>query len=263
MAVADDGRSVRCSSGHHFDLARQGYLNLSRRAAPKNADTVAMVAARDRFLTAGHYRPLADRLAELAGGSPRRLLDVGTGTGYYLAQLLEAWPGARGIGLDVSVAAARRAARAHPRAASVVADAWGDLPVADAGFDLVLNVFAPRGGEEFVRVLAPGGAVVTVTPEPDHLGELRSVLGLLEIAPDKPQQLRSAWDGLLLPEASETLRYACPLDRAAVRDLIGMGPNAFHLEASQIAELVATVPEPLPVGVAVTLTRWRPVGGTP
>lgn len=261
LALTDDGRSVRCASGHVFDLARQGYLNLSRRAAPRNADTTTMVAARDRFLTAGHYRPLADGLSELAerdGGSPAsRLLDVGTGTGYYLARLLDARPAARGIGLDVSVAAARRAARAHARIGSVVADAWGVLPVADDAIDLVLNVFAPRHGAEFARVLAPAGLVITATPEQDHLAELRSGLGLLHIASSKQEQLQAAWGGALVQESSETLRYGCDLDRAAAQDLIQMGPNAFHLEAPRIAELVASAPEVLPVTVAVTLTRWR------
>ncbi|MEV4454854.1 putative RNA methyltransferase, partial [Microbispora sp. NPDC049633] len=50
--------SVRCARGHSFDVARQGYVNMLTRPAG-TADTPAMVAARARFLEAGHYAPLA------------------------------------------------------------------------------------------------------------------------------------------------------------------------------------------------------------
>lgn len=257
LAVGDG--SVSCGSGHLFDLARQGYLNLSRSPAPRNADTSAMVAARERFLAGGHYRAVADHMATLtAGRTPGpRLLDVGTGTGYYLARLLDDRSAARGIGLDVSVAAARRAARAHPRLGAVVADAWRVLPVVDSSIDVVLNVFAPRNAPEFARVLAPGGVLVTVTPGPDHLREIREALGLLAIQTDKHEQLRAALGAAALGAVSaETLRYPCRLDTPAVRDLIAMGPNAFHLSEAEIADRAASLAAPVMVTVAVQLTLW-------
>ena len=58
-ALRRDGATWRCAAGHSFDIARQGYVNLLRRAAPENADTPEMLAARDRFLVAGHYAPIA------------------------------------------------------------------------------------------------------------------------------------------------------------------------------------------------------------
>ena len=55
-------------------------------------DNAAMVEARRQFLGAGHYAPLARRLAELAAErAPRRWLDIGCGEGYYSARLGEAW----------------------------------------------------------------------------------------------------------------------------------------------------------------------------
>ena len=41
-------RPVRCRSAHSFDVARQGYVNLLGSTPPANADTAAMVAARER-----------------------------------------------------------------------------------------------------------------------------------------------------------------------------------------------------------------------
>lgn len=52
-------------------------------------------------------RPETELLVELAlaGPAPRRLLDLGTGSGAILLSLLAAWPEARGLGADASPAA--------------------------------------------------------------------------------------------------------------------------------------------------------------
>ena len=100
---AVDG-ALRCPARHSFDVARQGYVNLLGRAAPANADTAAMLDARARFLASGHYDPIADAVAGAARGE--RLAEVGAGTGFYLARVLDAHPEAEGLATDVSVAAA-------------------------------------------------------------------------------------------------------------------------------------------------------------
>jgi 23S rRNA (guanine745-N1)-methyltransferase len=93
------------------------------------------------------------------------------------------------VAVDISVPAARRAARAHQRAGSVVADAWAALPLADGCAEVVLVVFAPRGAGEIARVLRPGGRLVVLTPTPAHLGELVGPLGLLGVDGRKVEQL--------------------------------------------------------------------------
>jgi 23S rRNA (guanine745-N1)-methyltransferase len=255
------GRVVRCRQGHSFDVARQGYLNLLGSRPPRNADSADMVAARDRFLAAGHYRPVADRLADLVTRSSvaaPRLLEVGAGTGHYLARSLAGSDDARGVALDVSVPAARRAAGAAARLGSVVADVWRSLPLADGSIDVLLDVFAPRNPAEFRRVLAPAGILVTVTPAPAHLHEVRGPLGLLDIQPDKHEQLARTLEPSFSPASSELLHSEVTLDRAGLRDLVAMGPNAFHLSAPELDALVLRVASPLTVTVAVDLGVWRP-----
>ena len=92
------GRSLLCPAGHSFDAAKQGYFNfLVGKGTVFEADTADMVAARFDFLSAGHYRPLADAVAELAAAAlagaaaqrPGTVLDAGTGTGHYLRALLD------------------------------------------------------------------------------------------------------------------------------------------------------------------------------
>lgn len=241
-----DGRTLRCPQGHAFDVARQGYVNLLGRAAPRNADTAEMVAARDRFLQAGHYAPIADAIAEELRAA-KRVLEVGAGTGHYLARALG--PDALGLATDVSVAAARRAARAHPRVAAVVADTWAGLPVADGAVDAVLCVFAPRNPVEFRRVLADGGRIVVVVPEPGHLAELRAEHGLLDIADDKAATVATAFGG---KARQRRVRYRLELDAHAATDLVAMGPNAFHhsprLAASSVTVDVSVLTITAPTG---------------
>lgn len=227
------GRTLRCPHDHAFDLARQGSVNLLTHSAPANADTAEMVAARDRFLTSGAYAPIRDELARRIG-SATTLLEAGAGTGYYLAGCLDAAGGAgprRGLALDISPAAARRAARAHPRIGAAVADTWAGLPVRSGGVDVLLAVFAPRNPAEFARVLAPGGRALVVVPLPEHLAGLRADLGLLDIEEGKESRLLTRFEGHLDPVDHTDVRFDILLTAAAVRDLVGMGPNAFHPHA--------------------------------
>src|SRR5206468_1808435 len=112
--------SVACpSGGHRYDIARQGYVSLPRpRASPHASDSAAMVAAREAFLDAGHYAPIADALARRAGGD--LVVDLGAGTGYYLARL----GGSRLLALDASRPALRRAVARDRRIAGVACDVW-------------------------------------------------------------------------------------------------------------------------------------------
>ncbi|GAB3822346.1 methyltransferase domain-containing protein [Tessaracoccus terricola] len=243
MELADG--VLRCGTGHAFDVARQGYVNLLGRAAPANADTPAMLAARDRFLSSGHYRDLSDAVAAAVAGR-ERLLEVGAGTGHHLAAALDASPGALGLASDVSPAAARRAAKAHPRMAAVVADTWAGLPLADASVDAVACVFAPRNPAEFARVLQPGGTLVVVVPGPDHLVELRRRHGLLDVGADKLVEVTAQLREHFSPAATVEVRRRLQLREAEATALVAMGPNAFHAAPERVPAADVT----LQVGVA-------------
>lgn len=228
MAAA--GAALRCEVGHSFDVARQGYVNLLGHAAPRNADTPAMLAARDRFLARGFFDPLRDALTE-AVADARVIVEVGAGTGFYLSGVLAEHPDARGVALDVSAAAARACARAGLPA--IVADTWQALPLAASAFDVVLCVFAPRNPAEFARLLAPGGRVLVAAPLPGHLASLRAGLGLLEVPDDKAERLRDSFAaaGLHLTR-TRRVRAQEMASAEALADLVAMGPNAFHSPAA-------------------------------
>lgn len=234
--LARAGQSVTCPNGHSFDVARQGYVSLlAGDARLGTADTAAMVAARQGFLEAGHFDGLAEAIgdeAERAIGEEARagaLLDLGAGTGWYLARLLDRFPGRLGLALDLSKHALRRAARAHSRIAAVACDAWSDLPVKDGAAGLVLSVFAPRNGPEIARVLQSGGVLLVVTPTAKHLGELVSAFGLLTVDERKEERLAAQLETHLELERRVEREWPLALTRDDVAKVVAMGPSAHHV----------------------------------
>ncbi|WP_368052578.1 putative RNA methyltransferase [Micromonospora sp. HUAS LYJ1] len=278
LAAATDTRALRCPRRHSFDLARQGYVTLLAGRAPHLGDTAEMVAARADFLAAGHYDVISSALAEAATSAlatptgpagadgPERagfgayplVVEAGAGTGRHLAAVLSAWPDAVGLALDVAKPALRRAARAHPRAAAALADTWQRLPLADRSVAVLLDVFAPRNGEEFHRVLHPAGVLLVVTPTDAHLAELVDVLGLLQVDPAKADRVADSLAGRFTPAHTAVHTARLTLDRAEVGTLVGMGPSAWHTDPARLAAAIAALPTPVTVTASVRLTTWRP-----
>ena len=160
--------SLICARRHTYDVARHGYVTLlpTARRAP-TGDDASMIDARTAIMDAGHFEPLTTALRQTVGslglGDSPVVLDAGAGTGHHLAGVLAELPGARGVAIDVSRAASRRAA--HGRIARVRSDIWQQIPLCDATVDLAMSVFAPRNAAELARVLRPGGAVIVTTPD--------------------------------------------------------------------------------------------------
>src|SRR6266545_8190332 len=83
-------RTFRCANGHTFDVAREGYVNLLLAQHRRSKDpgySKDMIAGRRDFFDAGHYRPLADGIAELIATylppvADTVVIDAGCGEGY-------------------------------------------------------------------------------------------------------------------------------------------------------------------------------------
>ncbi|MEU1733406.1 putative RNA methyltransferase [Streptosporangium sp. NPDC020145] len=242
--LALDERAVRCDTGHTFDVARQGYVSLlTGSRAPGTADSADMVAARDAFLGAGHFAPLAEAVAGACRTDAGVVVDAGAGTGHYLARALDRLPGAVGVALDVSKHALRRAARAHPRLGAVVADVWRPLPLRSGSAEVLLNVFAPRNGPEFARVLAPDGTLVVVTPTSRHLEPLVERLGLLSVDQDKERRVADSLGDRFVEAGRSLHEFGMALGRDAVEAVVGMGPSAWHTNSHAMRARIADLPE--------------------
>jgi len=242
---------VDCPAGHRFDRARQGYLNLlpvQHKKSLDPGDNAAMVEARRRFLDAGYYAPLAERLAQLAAErAPQRWIDVGCGEGFYTARLAQALPAADGYALDISREAVRRACRRTPALTWLVAS-MARLPLPDASCQLLASVFSPIDWAEALRVLAPGGGILRLGPASAHLLELRQRLydEVRDYAEDK--HLQDLPPGLELAH-SEGLEFVLPLtERQTREDLLAMTPHGWRVNAKRRERVLA---EPFEVRVAV------------
>lgn len=246
------GGALRCDAGHSLDIARQGHVTMIPAPPGVNADSPQMVASRSRVLDAGVFDPVDAVLSRRLEDSCR-ILEAGAGTGHHLARVLDAVDGAHGLASDISVAAIRRAARAHPRMAAIVADTWQGLPVRSGAVDAVLCVFAPRNRDEFARMLAPGGLLVVASPMPDHLAELRAATGMIGIQADKHHEIVSAMSGAFSPTAHDIVRQQRTLTPELAADAALMGPSAHHGVHPDLAE-------PIDVTVAVEITTFALAG---
>ncbi len=256
-----DDTQLNCGNGHGFDIARQGYVNLTAsRANPGTADTADMIAAREEFLGRGHYRPLTRSLVSLAASHEPSgdglVVDLAGGTGYYLAAALDALPHRHGLCVDLSTAALQRAARTHPRAAAAGADVWQHLPLASASAALVLNVFGPRNVAEIDRILTADGLLIVAAPGGAHLRELRQPLGLIGVDQRKPQRLADAF-GHYTPLGSQVLNYQLSLDHADLTAVTAMGPSAHHIAPGALADRIQALPSPAAVTVDLRISAYR------
>jgi 23S rRNA (guanine745-N1)-methyltransferase len=221
--------SLACATGHSHDVNRRGYVTLLSPRTRVVGDDAAMLDARDAFLTAGHYEAIADAVADLIPvGDGQRILDAGCGTGYYLRYALQGRPDATALAVDLSPAAVSRAVRGDHRIDGMVADVWAPLPVRDGAATVILNVFAPRNADEFWRLLEPGGSLVVVVPDGDHLSELRERGLVLGVQEEKRERLLDTLSPRFELEREVPVRTTMSLSPAEVASLIGMGPSAHH-----------------------------------
>ena len=225
-----------------------------------SGDDADMARARDRFLAAGRYEPIRRIVSHLAAdgvSGPSTVVDVGCGTGYYLAGVLDELPDARGLGLDTSARALRATVRAHERAAAASWDVFRPLPLADGMTDVVLDVFAPRNPAEFHRVLRPDGRLVVVRPTGKHLLELRSqVPGMVAMDPAKERRLHEVLAPFFEAAGTEQVEYVTSLTRPEALDLVGMTPSARHLNGADLHDH-GLLPEQVTVSVLATAYRRR------
>ena len=244
-------RSLKCSKGHSFDFAKEGYVNLLLgKGGGTHGDNREMLMARKSFLSYGYYRPMANRVAELLckyAPSTVRLLDIGCGEGYYteiFADALREKRESREIyAMDISRDAVRLGAKRPSlrpngemsRVHLAVASAYR-LPYQDGAFSLVTNLFSPLDVGEICRVMREDGVLVMVIPERDHLYGLKSAI---YDTPYKNEVAPFELDGLVLIE-DERLHYEITLRDKEIADLFAMTPYAYRTSAlgrQRIAEL--------------------------
>lgn len=282
-------RRWQCAARHQFDCAKEGYVNLmpvQHKHSKNPGDNKEMMQARRAFLEAGHYQPLRDKVAALLQESLTavsasdvhrvQVLDIGCGEGYYTAALArvlaehtmisnsETFAGSASVGevqaagqvfgLDISKVAVRYAAKRYPNVEFCVASSHR-LPFADASLDAVVRIYAPCKAQELARCVRPGGVVITVSPAPRHLYQLKEqVYGDVVLHPCPVETL----DGFT-PEQDLRLAYPMRLSAQAAVQLLQMTPFAWRASAQVWEHLAAQSEFACETDFAIRIHRCDPV----
>ncbi|MCP5162924.1 MAG: methyltransferase domain-containing protein [Hahellaceae bacterium] len=229
-----------CVHRHSFDVARQGYVNLhpvQYKQSKAPGDSKEMIDARQAFLQAGHYTPIAARLTELVQSylAPRKtpdvpcVFDAGCGEGYYLDYLVSHLPdhAVSATGLDISKPAILAAAR-RTREINWVVGTNARPPLWPGQVDVLMCLFGFPVWEAFRSLLSDNGVVILVDAGPAHLLELREVIYPEVRQREVPSLEKAQAQGLKLIH-SETLRFRTEaLDQPTLQNLLLMTPHLFR-----------------------------------
>ena len=252
--LEEGDRTFSCASGHVFDRAREGYVNLlvgGRLPSGPSGDDDTMVRARRAVFDAGLYDPIIDAVAAVvqasrsATSTTSTVLDAGCGEGAYLGRACAG--GAQGWGIDISKVAVRLAAKRYPSCRFAVASSYR-LPFDEGSFDAVLDVFSPRPFDELLRVLRPGGVAVVVTPGPAHLAGLKA---MIYDTPRPHQDDEAAPPAESVTSVRFTVDLADPLHR---RHLLEMTPYWWSANDDRRAKVESSLTS---VDADMVLTTYR------
>ena len=221
-------------------------------------DDAAMVAARADFLAGGWFDPLTaalPRTAAEAAGPERWSSSVPVRATTW--RRLDALDDDRtGVAIDASVYAARRAARAHPRAILRGGRRLGPAAAARR----LLRPWCwwsspPAAGAEIARVLAPAARWWWPRRRQRHLSELAAPLGLLAVDPAKHERLRDTLEPELEQHRPPRAAVDDALDRPAAAALAAMGPSARHADPADLDRRVRALPEPVAIDRSPSRSR--------
>jgi 23S rRNA (guanine745-N1)-methyltransferase len=263
--------TATCPNGHAFDRARGGYLNLllsNRKQSAEPGDSAAMMQSRRRFLQGGFYDRMADAAnhavsGALAGRSAAHVVDLGCGEGFFTTRLQHAlaaaMPGAPACyGVDISRPGIKLASAGNREITWIVASLHRS-PFRPRSLDVALSIFAPIDASDVRRILRDDGALITVTPGPDHLDALRALI-YTAVKPHPETPALMAGDTLFEQAGVTRVRYPIQVDSPAqVMNLLAMTPYYWNISRATRGRIEALSRIELTVDAYVTV--FRPVVG--
>lgn len=237
LTLSSDKKTYKCSNNHSFDIAKSGYLNLLV-SKTNSGDNKEMVNARSLFLEKGYYKPLAEKINQLANSfslSNKEIVDAGCGTGYY-SNFLKTTNN-RIYGFDISKYAIDKAKKTYKNNDYFVSSTSA-LPIPDNSVDILLTVFAPTFIKEFYRILKSDGIFILVVPSKEHLYELKESLY------DNPY-LNEEKDFSTLNETfnlikKENLKYKVKINNQDLHLLLEMTPYFYKTDPTRLNNINIT-----------------------
>ncbi len=242
LILSKYNNALCCDNRHSFDYAKEGYVNLlpahyKRSKSP--GDNKAMVQARKRFLSTGHYQAISQLLNKhmsASGNKKLSILDAGCGEGYYLDELKNViGEDHQFIGLDISKWAIAAAAKKRTWAHWLVASNR-KIPLEDKSLDILICAFGFPCYDEFARILKPGGKLFMLNTEQDHQIELRNLLysdvkasQKFDLEPSKEQHLELI--------KTDYKHFSIHLIQDEISDLLAMTPHFYRAPKNKIEAL--------------------------
>lgn len=246
------GNSWQCPNAHTYDIARQGYVNLlpvQNKRSKDPGDSKEMVLARQHFLAAGFYKPIADAVCEAVNArtdtrSLISVLDAGCGEGYYLRELHQSGLSLRITGLDISKWAVIAAAKLD-KTSDWLVGSNANLPLLPSTQDVILCMFGFPVYAEFARALKEHGVLIKVDAGPDHLLELREIIyPVIKAASDNKVESTTGFTML----EQRALRYTIKVSgQEQIARLLTMTPHLYRTSAegraraAALTEIVLTI----------------------
>lgn len=238
--------SFVCPAKHSFDLAKEGYLHLlpvQQKNSKVPGDSALMMQSRRDFLNAGYYQPLSDAVNQCFSAvlsAQPVLLDLGCGEGYYSNRVAKALADKKPsiYGLDIAKTAIKKAAKTYPDLHFCVASAW-QLPFADQSFDAALKLCAPCEPTELARVLKKDAVLLTVTPAPEHLVEIKQqVYSQVRLHSEHIETI----SGFAHQQRQELRQQLQQLPPAMLLNLVEMTPLAWKFKPEQKQQFAQSSP---------------------
>jgi 23S rRNA (guanine745-N1)-methyltransferase len=261
-----------CAASHAFDRARGGYLNLllsNKKQSAEPGDSPAMMQSRRAFLQAGYYDGMSDaanRAVAEALGTGRALqdahvADLGCGEGFYTSRLKDAVPAATIYGVDISRPGIKMAT-SYRRDINWIVASLHRSPFQPQSLDVALSVFAPIDAPDVRRVIRHDGALVTVTPGPDHLDALRIMI-YTSVKPHPQTPALMAGDTLFERASSTRVTYPIALESPErIMHLLSMTPFYWNINRATRAHIETLTRLDITVDAYVNVFRPRPETGT-
>jgi 23S rRNA (guanine745-N1)-methyltransferase len=260
LPLSIEEKHCSCPEGHHFDIARQGYINLlpaQHKRSRDPGDSKEMIAARQLFFNAGYFQEIAEHLdrislSYIAANQNTCILDAGCGEGYFLEHLHRSIdsrnPAAAPslIGMDISkwaiIAATRRS-----RQITWLVGSNRNPPVLPESVDLLICMFGFPEYEAFKKILKPNGKILLADPGPEHLVELREII-YPEVRKSGPPDLsRAEQHGFRLVNTQSLTYKSGILPAEQIHNLLVMTPHLYRAPkegkevAAKLEQLVVTV----------------------
>lgn len=226
-------KTCLCKKGHCFDIAKEGYVNLTAGKAAHSGDNPDMVKARQRIMERGYYDKLISALISLLKNIPFDVfLDAGAGTGYIAGKIKEEFIKSTVIATDLSKAAVALGAKKNKGVCFAVTKSSG-LPLPNGSADVIFSAFAPCFCEEFRRVLKKDGFFISVAPGVSHLLGLKRELYEKTELNDVPNAFLK---GFVL-EQEMLIKDNFKAEGSAITDLITMTPYYYRTERNAVLRL--------------------------